>query len=125
MSANFSNFCLGSSPHTWRIQTDFLKSARSSRIISTYVENTFIVPNNSYTLEDHLHIRGEYLSSTRIRLLIPRIISTYVENTIKTEDRYIVIQDHLHIRGEYKNHGKFIHEFMGSSPHTWRILQIT
>ena len=93
---------LGSSPHTWRIRLDLLSFLFSSRIISTYVENTLSKGILFSSQKDHLHIRGEYLHSKhltslrvgssphtwRIRTLrkckfsFIRIISTYVENTV-------------------------------------------
>ena len=48
---------LGSSPHTWRI----LKRSRSQlmkfRIISTYVENTYLCDRRHKAYQDHLHIQ--------------------------------------------------------------------
>ena len=94
---------LGSSPHTWRILTQYPIEIGDLRIISTYVENTKFRISGIFRHKDHLHIRGEYqsCSSTSIyqlgssphtwRIHIDmdktsgrvRIISTYVENTLK------------------------------------------
>ena len=52
----------------------------------------------------------------------PRIISTYVENTTKKRRDTKNNQDHLHIRGEYPTPFLTIIFILGSSPHTWRIL---
>ena len=111
----------GSSPHTWRIQIILVGVHLATRIISTYVENTFYHSKQLPSYWDHLHIRGEYrksLPSTskmigssphtwRIHLgynfgsKTMRIISTYVENTTPENSISRVAQDHLHIRGEY------------------------
>ena len=72
---------LGSPPHTWRIQSFFCSSGFSTRITSTYVENTFCDYAGRSKEEDHLHIRGEY---SRLLMIVGqhhRITSTYVENT--------------------------------------------
>ena len=50
----------GSSPHTWRILKHFAFIGCNSGIISTYVENTSVVPELMAYSKDHLHIRGEY-----------------------------------------------------------------
>ena len=52
-----------------------------------------------------------------------RIISTYVENTAKKAMRKANTRDHLHIRGEYAPVKWLPKNIMGSSPHTWRILE--
>ena len=112
------------------------------RIISTYVENTLLVLVLARQLQDHLHIRGEYqltklhqalpIGSSphtwRIRmfgnlgLTVIRIISTYVENTHRYSEYKELKQDHLHIRGEYDTSFILNLAYIGSSPHTWRIL---
>ena len=94
---------VGSSPHTWRIQATAQFYKDSDRIISTYVENTPCRVYNASNVEDHLHIRGEYVNVHYTSLVIPgssphtwripvalkliidyiRIISTYVENTYR------------------------------------------
>ena len=51
--------------------------------------------------EDHLHIRGEYVTVLNDDLVTYRITSTYVENTFLVVVWIIRIRDHLHIRGEY------------------------
>ena len=53
----------GSPPHTWRILKSGLELRCRMRITSTYVENTeatFSVKSFNW---DHLHIRGEYLTT--------------------------------------------------------------
>ena len=50
----------GSSPHTWRIPISSSCMLITSRIISTYVENTQIYMLMNPINKDHLHIRGEY-----------------------------------------------------------------
>src|SRR5699024_4251500 len=53
-----------------------------------------------------------------------RITSTYVENTENGLIQNWTAEDHLHIRGEYKKLDKIHSWFIGSPPHTWRILYI-
>ena len=133
---------MGSPPHTWRIQFDSKQDAIDCRITSTYVENTLIRSILNRILEDHLHIRGEYIRiwviTSRIRGSPPhtwrihffsvflfkwdRITSTYVENTFLLKNLWAAYQDHLHIRGEYLAHSKEEAWKLGSPPHTWRIL---
>ena len=132
---------LGSSPHTWRILTQYPIEIGDLRIISTYVENTKFRISGIFRHKDHLHIRGEYqsCSSTSIyqlgssphtwRIHIDmdktsgrvRIISTYVENTFFFSVMAITSWDHLHIRGEYQILITVKFNPLGSSPHTWRI----
>ena len=134
---------LGSSPHTWRILTQYPIEIGDLRIISTYVENTKFRISGIFRHKDHLHIRGEYqsCSSTSIyqlgssphtwRIHIDmdktsgrvRIISTYVENTFFFSVMAITSWDHLHIRGEYTIKFQVFRLQIGSSPHTWRILK--
>ncbi len=117
----YSKSKLGSPPHTWRILVAVLYCIEVSRITSTYVENTKTQKVFNRDDEDHLHIRGEYMTSLwklsssigspphtwRIQLfviLIPLcvgITSTYVENTDIRNDLIVKVGDHLHIRGEY------------------------
>ena len=52
------------------------------------------------------------------------IISTYVENTRLVQHLFRLFQDHLHIRGEYLLHRPRYDYHQGSSPHTWRILNL-
>ena len=111
-------------------------------ITSTYVENT----KRSFTWNrckwDHLHIRGEYFLKWIIKLStqgspphtwrIPihimlcekftRITSTYVENTVIAIYTTHGFKDHLHIRGEYAEVLRVKADWLGSPPHTWRIL---
>ena len=111
------------------------------RIISTYVENTFVSLLTHGRFWDHLHIRGEYASQVKSEdakdgssphtwrillsdvesLQLTRIISTYVENTGQCNGRSYWIKDHLHIRGEYQLQPLQRQLLPGSSPHTWRI----
>ncbi|MBI1703956.1 hypothetical protein HYQ49_2563 [Lactobacillus crispatus] len=51
----------GSPPHTWRIQIHIVTVVSLVGITSTYVENTIVLQQLNYWLQDHLHIRGEYL----------------------------------------------------------------
>ena len=111
----------GSPPHTWRIPYPLRTESYKTGITSTYVENTINPAKPSADRQDHLHIRGEYLSLIT-RLLhkvgspphtwriqsqvlqsypVLRITSTYVENTIPE----IQYRQRLY----------------GSPPHTWRI----
>ena len=53
---------LGSPPHTWRILVMAGSNHEGNRITSTYVENTVSATFHSGRPQDHLHIRGEYLS---------------------------------------------------------------
>ena len=132
----------GSPPHTWRIQKWRKNNLKSTRITSTYVENTVILTETKILERDHLHIRGEYwfcrnkviqdLGSPphtwRIQYLLPSspngkgITSTYVENTVKMKPNTRILEDHLHIRGEYFTIFGVFNSFLGSPPHTWRIL---
>ena len=93
---------------------------------------------------DHLHLRGEYQHcliiyeiavgssplTWRIQSLglyyysILRIISTYVENTRVIIQARKWFKDHLHLRGEYFTIKDITGEQLGSSPLTWRILQV-
>ncbi len=50
----------GSPPHAWRIPNARLFDHRFSRITSTCVENTVLYQSFGASLEDHLHMRGEY-----------------------------------------------------------------
>ena len=112
---------IGSPPHTWRIQARDINTVYIFGITSTYVENTKRWCDWRFGLEDHLHIRGEYISDLVIDdsitgspphtwriltvlshfLVSLRITSTYVENTASNWDSLWVDRDHLHIRGEY------------------------
>ena len=53
----------GSPPHTWRILIRINARCSSNGITSTYVENTQRRTTSVNYLEDHLHIRGEYVVS--------------------------------------------------------------
>ena len=55
---------LGSPPHTWRILRPVGYLKITSRITSTYVENTSSVVRKFNAIWDHLHIRGEYFNVT-------------------------------------------------------------
>ena len=112
---------MGSPPHTWRIQAGRNVFKANRRITSTYVENTISCRQVSFKIEDHLHIRGEYIRNTnephhvdgspphtwRILAVVPNtkgaygITSTYVENTWLRVANVHYDRDHLHIRGEY------------------------
>ena len=114
------------------------------RIISTYVENTYMEMLYKVTVRDHLHLRGEYYSASpclvsvvgsspltwRILFSISllsfssRIISTYVENTIPIPEMKLKVKDHLHLRGEYLDSSTTWWQNSGSSPLTWRIQNI-
>ena len=91
----------GSPPHTWRILVLGKNTATSTRITSTYVENTLSEAIRPTGKEDHLHIRGEYKAVIINRAPKRRITSTYVENTAVSLWRSI--------------------SEIGSPPHTWRI----
>ena len=86
------------------------------------MENTLIYDDSERGVQDHLHIRGEYLfiiiyqrlsmgspphtwriltGLTNFHVRI-RITSTYVENTCFSLASIDPAWDHLHIRGEYK-----------------------
>ena len=108
---------------------------------STYVENTVTELPNRYTVQDDLHIRGEYFSISPLiskhlgwpphtwRILLSvlafhvnaRMTSTYVENTRYSGCWKLLHEDDLHIRGEYTNDYKQIADKSGWPPHTWRI----
>ena len=108
----------------------------------TYVENTQSKWLRYLVFQDHLHIRGEYMTVQVIkthnwgspphtwRILsfwlqerrALRITSTYVENTMYAADATGTSGDHLHIRGEYSVGDFAIYHYVGSPPHTWRIL---
>ena len=53
-------FLPGSPPHTWRIHSQSRPWLAQLRITSTYVENTNAIHYADGTVQDHLHIRGEY-----------------------------------------------------------------
>ena len=132
----------GSPPHTWRILSLSINCLVFMRITSTYVENTPINLIDRHHLQDHLHIRGEYIVSGRIffcligspphtwRILgqtfdsfdFDGITSTYVENTKLQYEYDRQRWDHLHIRGEYSISVLCFFGNSGSPPHTWRIL---
>ena len=132
---------LGSPPHTWRIHKRTLLFLATTRITSTYVENTYMQDTDTTAGGDHLHIRGEYAAlhamqkwvagspphTWRIQysacslLGLMRITSTYVENTNKPTTVLRRDEDHLHIRGEYSLVIKRSFFMLGSPPHTWRI----
>ena len=112
---------LGSPPHTWRTLYRLPLLELSFGITSTYVENTHSRINRCSHCRDHLHIRGEHISSLALTLwtigspphtwrtlslrnfvaLSPRITSTYVENTVCLSIIVRALWDHLHIRGEH------------------------
>ena len=131
----------GSPPHTWRILKRQIPFVPDLGITSTYVENTLEAISKTDSVEDHLHIRGEYspsnmksisdlgspphtwripVSST-VAVVSVRITSTYVENTLGYDPDEDSDEDHLHIRGEYKMLTILIMRPLGSPPHTWRI----
>ena len=56
-----TNTASGSPPHTWRILRYCFASLIIRRITSTYVENTQAAEFGYCLIQDHLHIRGEYL----------------------------------------------------------------
>ena len=112
---------LGSPPHTWRIRGVTYYKTSSGGITSTYVENTpLLIPFWSF-FQDHLHIRGEYLTGSILFGCCSGITSTYVENTAPIDRLTDNQQDHLHIRGEYLFENSFQSRTVGSPPHTWRI----
>ena len=58
-----------------------------------------------------------------IPLSAVRITSTLVENTILIVKKWYLNRDHLHTRGEYLLVLLSNHLYLGSPPHSWRILQ--
>ena len=52
------------------------------------------------------------------------IISTYVENTYQIYHLALLDRDHLHLRGEYPVFADNRIVGTGSSPLTWRILEL-
>ena len=138
-----NNFpAIGSPPHTWRILNSVWSSSILQGITSTYVENTLKPFEKFQWIQDHLHIRGEYVKVLAQLLAVAgspphtwrilkyrkwlatqiRITSTYVENTILCLLEFEHWQDHLHIRGEYFFCVIVFVQNLGSPPHTWRIL---
>ena len=91
----------GSSPLTWRILSFDSLYDFSVRIISTYVENTQLLPLflRSFVGSSPLTWRIQYCTITAHPQ--GRIISTYVENTINLVTKVNQDKDHLHLRGEY------------------------
>ena len=91
----------GSPPHTWRIRRFTWIQNPTTRITSTYVENTdqwFLILTN---WKDHLHIRGEYISNLNTwRLPLGSPPHTW---RIPYDEQLLIPagRDHLHIRGEY------------------------
>ena len=51
---------LGSPPHAWRILAAGVVNAVRGRITSTCVENTMGHVHSCVSIQDHLHMRGEY-----------------------------------------------------------------
>ena len=120
-SSPLTTFLEGSPPHTWRTLKANFVSPCWNRITSTYVENTMQAVVYTYSIEDHLHIRGEHCHTTacntslvgspphtwrtlKLANLIKSglgITSTYVENTLGANMKKNYDQDHLHIRGEH------------------------
>ena len=98
-----SSACIGSPPHTWRIQRLRFNYYFRCRITSTHVENTMESPKQGTPWWDHLHTRGEYLvdDAKQIEMMGSpphtwrilsrpfknlsklRITSTHVENTTR------------------------------------------
>ena len=111
---------LGSPPHTWRKLAHFHPTTSFTRITSTYVEKTYVLPSSTSALQDHLHIRGENVFTLKqltnqtgspphtwrkLRFGLElkykmRITSTYVEKTVALIGAVALARDHLHIRGE-------------------------
>ena len=94
----------------------------AKRIISTYVENTIICVLVHSSIQDHLHIRGEYFI-----VGYPQAIaigsSPHTWRILSRPNLFkLILQDHLHIRGEYMSKWINFKINEGSSPHTWRIL---
>ena len=131
----------GSPPHVWRIHDKARSFIPVLGITSTCVENTVDTGYLSHSLQDHLHMCGEYIQTVsppmhligspphtwriRSRLFIGysfnRITSTYVENTATLFFMEKYSEDHLHIRGEYRQSSAKSNYYLGSPPHTWRI----
>ena len=112
---------LGSPPHAWRIPKVLRYGRPSLGITSTCVENTEVSLVKANKLQDHLHMRGEYISLITLKkvnlgspphawriLNVPTqggyykgITSTCVENTLPSDIPTYPGRDHLHMRGEY------------------------
>ena len=74
-------------------------------------------------IQDHLHLRGEYLISiwiTGIGLGSSPLTWRILYIVTRSERLH---QDHLHLRGEYLSDIVWLVSCLGSSPHTWRILE--
>ena len=54
---------VGSPPHAWRILKSLSGQINQARITSTCVENTRTLLSSTHLIKDHLHMRGEYLST--------------------------------------------------------------
>ena len=114
----------GSSPHTWGILIRFFLPFLESRFIPTYVGHTAMALSRaSRSYGSSPHTWGIRIIK-RINDDIPRFIPTYVGHTIPPETRPRANAVHPHIRGAYNPavlDGGFA---IGSSPHTWGILQV-
>ena len=134
----------GSSPHTWGIRRCRPRGRDRHRFIPTYVGHTSLPHPWRRGRTVHPHICGAYFpfcpgglsvsgSSPHTwgirpvvtgRNLSIRFIPTYVGHTIPPETRPRANAVHPHIRGAYNPavlDGGFA---IGSSPHTWGILQV-
>ena len=132
---------LGSSPHTWGIQTRFYRVEAAKRFIPTYVGHTRRSRPGRGPLPVHPHIRGAYLkqefdtvcndgSSPHTWGIRPRsspvsaacrFIPTYVGHTPAPLSSPFPPAVHPHIRGAYGVVLDQVDLDLGSSPHTWGI----
>ena len=131
----------GSPPHVWRILDNQRFFKARTRITSTCVENTILRKSSASCCQDHLHMCGEYFSSSLRRPIISGspphvwrilqrsclkrlqmgITSTCVENTATDAVACVVLWDHLHMCGEYYHQQISYEKHIGSPPHVWRI----
>ena len=111
---------LGSPPHTWRKRILSMSNRFLCRITSTYVEKTKQPVSPVDKVQDHLHIRGENVSSI---VQTPNTLGspphTWRKLPENDTDRSI-LGDHLHIRGENTAYQCLTYSILGSPPHTWR-----
>ena len=111
---------VGSSPHTWRslLALQILTGAR--RIISTYVEITYLREHKSRAFQDHLHIRGDHgMPNNTLGQYIGSSPHTWRSQFSKTcfKVAYGIISTYVEIT-EWEQVQANPEE--GSSPHTWR-----
>ena len=134
---------LGSSPHTWGIQSMTQREMFEMRFIPTYVGHTMGSLERPAPPSVHPHIRGAYFAfrvslcssfgssphtwgihEQELRMIASaRFIPTYVGHTHTMQRKKWNTPVHPHIRGAYIGFSFITNAPFGSSPHTWGIPQ--